>query len=73
MPTINANRIAEQRCPICGEMRPPDWFGPELKTTVVDERTLIVRKVVRWRKYLACWRCRESGLDRSPAPSPRRR
>ena len=57
VPTINENRIATKVCPVCGESRPLDWFGQELK--LVDyKKDGTVRKVVRYRKYHACWRCR---------------
>lgn len=51
-------RVAEKTCPHCGKKRPLDWFGPEFKDQIVDARTGKVTKVVRYRKYVACWRCR---------------
>lgn len=71
MPTINVNRIPEHRCPICGERRPTDWFGSELKKTSVDEKTMLTKKTVRWRKYLGCWRCRELGRNTDLTPIPK--
>lgn len=57
MPTINENRIATKVCPACGESRPLDWFGQEMK--LVDyKKDGTVRKVVRYRKYHTCWKCR---------------
>lgn len=26
MPKVNVNKVAAERCPACGKMRPPDWF-----------------------------------------------
>lgn len=58
MPTVNKNRIATKTCPVCGDARPLDWFGPELKL-IDHKKDGSVRKAVRYRKYFACWRCRE--------------
>lgn len=68
MPFINQNRIVTKACPVCGVSRPLDWFGQELK--VVDyKKDGTVRKVVRYRKYLACWKCRATkGIDALSAP-----
>ena len=56
---INENRIETMACPFCGSVRPTDWFGPELKHVEYEKGTLRVKKVVRYRKYKACWKCRE--------------
>lgn len=51
------NNVETKACPVCGENRPLDWFGPELKF-VEYKRDGTIRRTIRYRKYLACWRCR---------------
>ena len=51
------NNVEAKACPICGESRPLDWFGPELKF-VEYKKDGTVRRTIRYRKYLACWKCR---------------
>lgn len=53
------NNIPKQRCPVCGDERPLDWFGPELKQEVRDKHTGRVVEIRRYRKYVVCWKCRE--------------
>lgn len=53
------NKLAFERCPFCGAQRSADWFGPELRADVRDEKTGKVKRVIRYRKYVGCWRCRE--------------
>lgn len=54
--------------PVCGVSRPLDWFGQEQK--LVDyKKDGTVRKVVRYRKYHACWKCRATkGIDALSVP-----
>lgn len=52
------NKIELATCPSCSEKRPKDWFGPELKLKELDEKTGKVKCVIRYRKYINCWRCR---------------
>lgn len=51
------NKIKTKACPICSESRPLDWFGPELKF-VEYKKDGTIRRTIRYRKYLACWKCR---------------
>lgn len=51
------NNIKTKTCPICGDSRPLGWFGPELKF-VEYKRDGTARRTIRYRKYLACWKCR---------------
>ena len=51
------NKIKTKACPICGESRPLDWFGPELKF-VEYKKDGTIRRTIRYRKYLACLKCR---------------
>ena len=68
MPVKHQSRIETKVCPICGNPRPLDWFGQELK--LVDyKKDGTVRKVVRYRKYHACWKCRAvEGASELAAP-----
>ena len=52
------NNVPERVCPYCGTSRPLDWFGKELKHEIRDKRTGRVTRIVSYRKYVACWRCR---------------
>jgi len=52
------NNVPERVCPFCGISRPLDWFGKELKHEIRDKRTGHVLRTIRYRKYVACWRCR---------------
>lgn len=52
------NNVPERVCPFCGTSRPLDWFGKELKHEIRDKRTGHVLRTIRYRKYVACWRCR---------------
>lgn len=52
------NNVPEQTCPYCGKSYPLDWFGPELKHEERRKTTGHVVRVIRYRKYVACWRCR---------------
>lgn len=52
------NNVPERVCPCCGTSRPLDWFGKELKHEIRDKRTGRVTRIVSYRKYVACWRCR---------------
>ena len=52
------NNVPEKVCPHCGKSYPIDWFGQELKHEIRDKRTGHVTRIVRYRKYVACWRCR---------------
>lgn len=52
------NNVPEKVCPHCGKSYPLDWFGQELKHEIRDKRTGHVTRIVRYRKYVACWRCR---------------
>lgn len=69
MPRINENRVETKVCPLCGTKRPLDWFGAEIKSVEYNQNGT-PKKTVRFRKYVACWRCREmKGFDaRSPIP-----
>lgn len=58
------NRIKLEACPICGVERPEDWFGPELKYVERNRLTAKTERVIRYRKYVACWRCRELRANR---------
>lgn len=51
------NNIETKTCPICGESRPLDWFGHELKH-IVYKKDGTAQKTIRYRKYLACWKYR---------------
>lgn len=51
------NKVKTKACPICSESRPLDWFGPELKF-VEYKKDGTIRRTIRYRKYLACWKCR---------------
>lgn len=51
------NNVPEKVCPYCGYSRPLDWFGAELKHEVRNTSGRVVR-VIRYRKYVACWQCR---------------
>lgn len=57
-PLFQSN-VPEKTCPYCGTSRPLDWFGAELKYEVRDKRSGHVVRIIRYRKYVACWRCRE--------------
>ena len=50
------NKIELAACPSCSEKRPKDWFVPELKFKELDEKTGKVKRVIRYRKYINCWR-----------------
>lgn len=52
------NNVPEQVCPHCGKSYPLDWFGPELKLEERSKTTGHVVRIIRYRKYVACWRCR---------------
>lgn len=56
-PLFQSN-VPEKVCPYCGDSRPLDWFGGELKHEIRDKRTGHVVRTIRYRKYVACWRCR---------------
>lgn len=54
------NNIEHQRCPFCGEERPLDWFGRRpLKLHIRSVRTHAIVATIPYRKFAACWRCRE--------------
>ena len=53
------NKIELVTCPFCSVKRPKDWFGPEVKANDRDEKTGKTKRVVKYRKYVGCWRCRE--------------
>lgn len=71
MPIVNENRIKEKRCPVCGAKRPLDWFGQEVKLVEREKESMRVKGVIRYRKYVACWRCRELGRNTELASPPR--
>lgn len=64
------NNVPEMRCPTCGKSRPLDWFGPQ-KKRVVHATDGLPRQVIRYRKYVACWDCRETGRNRDLTPAPK--
>lgn len=54
-----ANNLFVRACPLCGQKRPLDYFGPELKKNIFSKKTGRLVRVIRYRKYIACWKCRE--------------
>lgn len=63
------NKIKTKACPVCGESRSLDWFGPELKF-VEYKKDGTVRRTIRYRKYLACWKCRAAKRIKTLSPIP---
>lgn len=70
MPRVNETNPETKPCPCCGVERPLDWFGPQLKATVYEKDGCRVKRTVRYRKYVACWKCREFGDNTELAPVP---
>lgn len=63
------NNIKMKTCPICGDSKPLDWFGPELKF-VEYKKDGTIRRTIRYRKYLACWKCRAVRRINTLSPIP---
>lgn len=63
------NNVETKTCPICGESRPLDWFGHELEHTVC-KKDGTSQRVIRYRRYLACWKCRAVKRTDTLSPIP---
>lgn len=54
------NNVETMRCPICGDERPLDWFGRRvLHIKIRNATTHTLVHEIRYRKFKACWKCRE--------------
>lgn len=63
------NKIKMKTCPICGDSRPLDWYGPEQKL-IFRNKDSTIQRIIRYRKYLACWKCRAIRRIHTLSPIP---
>lgn len=65
------NNLPEKTCPNCNKTYPLDWFGAERKIFIRRKNSYRVLRVLRFRKFVNCWKCRNvHGLDELTDPAP---